>query len=151
MKWRHTLALIAAIAAVTACTDEREASMDSEMILEVTITDDGVLALTEASEEQLEETIVEVGGQLDKPLRLRVSGPDGVVIRELAAASYEDLVAMIAQEGVADAAEIEKEAEALLAAIASGEIEIDPVAWRESIGAVQSAFESLDARGSSTR
>ena len=144
--WKHTLAMIAAFAVVTACMDEPEVPIDDpEMLMEVAITDEGVLALTEASAEQLEEAVLSAGGMLDRPLRLRVSGTDGIVLREVAAESYHDLLTTIAQQGVVNAAEIEREMEGLLAAIASGEFEVDLSAWREAAGELRSVFESMDS------
>ena len=144
MNWKHTLAMIAAFAVVTACTDETEGPMDDSVVLEAAITDGGVIGLTKASTEHLEEAVLSTGG-LDVPLRLRVSGPDGVVLREVAAGSYHDLMTTIAQEGVVDRAEIEKEVEGLLAAIANGELEIDLSEWREAFGDLEAVFESVDS------
>ena len=147
-KRKHTLAMlamIAALVAVTACTDDPEALTDDpEVVLEVAFTDGGVLGLTKASTEHLEEAVLATGG-LDTPLRFRVSGPDGVVIREVAADSYHDLMTTMAQEGVVNMAAIEKEVDGLLAAMASGELEIDVAAWREAAGDLQSVFESFDS------
>jgi len=136
--------MIAVFAVVTACTDEQDALME-EMVLEVAITDAGVLALTEASEQQLEEAVLAAGGTLDHPLVLRVEGPDGLVVREIAADSYDELMTMIADEGVAEDFDVEKEVEELLAKIERGELEVDLDAWRESVGELKTIFESLDS------
>lgn len=141
MNWKHTLAMIVAFATVSACTDEPGSPMDDpEMVLEV-----GGLGLTEESAKQLEEAILSAGG-LDRPLRMRVLGPDGVVLREIVADSYHDLLTVTAQESAAKVAEIEKEMEGLLAAIASGELAIDLSAWREGVGELQSVFDSVERK-----
>jgi hypothetical protein len=134
-------ALVAfAAASVTACTDEPE----TLMVLEVTTTDEGILGLTKASADRLEEAVLSAGG-LDKPLRLRVSAPDGAVLREVAADSYHDLLTTVVQEGMFNVGALEKEMEGLLAAMASGELDVDLSAWRDAAEEFQSAFGLLDS------